>query len=273
MASLVTFIVLFTCFWFVLGWALTFAARRLGATRGRRRLWAGLLVSAALIIGGLLAELVLHLLLRLTNPMLFALEEFILGILVVYMVLRLSYKLSIARTLALLGVYVLVGAAYVVFTIAVVRPYIAEAFVMPTQSMSPTLMPGDRFVVNKRLTPRRWDVVAYRVVDPTGPTKYAKRLVGMPGERLRFEGTVLYVNDQRVERPASMAGDFLPEQHRAYMRYGDRNTIELGPDEVFLAGDDLAISKDSRYDGPSKWSDVAGVADLRYWPLSDAIIG
>ena len=37
------------------------------------------------------------------------------------------------------------------------RRYVVEAFIMPTASMSPTIVPRDRFLVHKLLTPKRWD--------------------------------------------------------------------------------------------------------------------
>lgn len=92
-----------------------------------------------------------------------------------------------------------------VLAVALLRPFVVEAFVVPTASMAPTIEPGNRIVVNKLLRPRRWDIVAYQT-NFDGPAIYCKRVIGLPGERLRFEGGNLYVNDKLVEPPALLAG-------------------------------------------------------------------
>jgi signal peptidase I len=141
---------------------------------------------------------------------------------------------------------------------------------MPTQSMSPTIEPDDRFAAFKLLRPRRWDLVVYWNNDARGRMPYVKRLVALPGERLRFDGGGVFINDQPVTVPAVLAGKChakLPGGARPETRYYDGDTITLGPDEYFLIGDNIDISADSRINGPSKSADLIGVIDLIYWPL------
>jgi len=106
------------------------------------------------------------------------------------------------------------------------------------------------------------------------PRIYCKRLIGLPGEQLRFEEGNLYVDNQPVTPPAVLAGrlhasltDAGPEA-----RYRDGETISLAGDEYFFIGDNVEASKDSRFDGPSRRGAILGVVDVLYWPLGRARI-
>ena len=141
---------------------------------------------------------------------------------------------------------------------------------MPTGSMSPTIDPQDRFVVNKLLSPRRFDLIAYHANDPPENPIYVKRLIALPGERLRFESGDLYINDQKMHVPDVIAGRCRATVGRNPSRgdlYRDGETIQLGPDDYFLLGDDIDISLDSRWQGPSPKSSTVGVVDVIYWPV------
>jgi len=193
---------------------------------------------------------------------------------VAFFVLKQAFRLSSARTMSPFSAYIVGSALLVAFVVGVLRPNLVEAFVMPTQSMAPTINPSDRFVANKFIAPKRWDLVAYRNNDKD-QNVFCKRLVGLPGERLRFEGGQLFVNDQAVAGPAILAGRFhaaTPHETGSAARYHDGETILLGQDECFLLGDNLEISGDSRYFGPSPRTSLIGVIDVIYWPPSRARI-
>lgn len=188
----------------------------------------------------------------------------------VFLILRSAFKLTSKRTFAPFVAYAAVVLAQLGLAMFVVKPFIAEAFVLPTNSMSPTIEPGDRFVVNKLIGARRLDLVAYWSQDAE-PALYCKRLIGLPGERLRFEHGGIYVDDQPIALPPVLAGrcraspSALPP-NRA--RYRDGESIVLGKDEYFFIGDNVDVSADSRLVGPSRDSSLVGVVDFLYWPLS-----
>jgi signal peptidase I len=94
----------------------------------------------------------------------------------------------------------------------VIRHFCVEAFKIPTSSMEPTLfgnhpsekIRGDRILVNKFVyrfsEPRRWDVIVFKY--PLDRTKnFIKRLVGLPGERIRLWGGNLYVKAETGDGP------------------------------------------------------------------------
>jgi len=101
----------------------------------------------------------------------------------------------------------------VALVVLVLRSFIFEPFRIPSDSMMPTLLDGDFIVVNKfayglRLPvlntrvvpvgePRRGDVVVFRY--PADPSvNYIKRLVGLPGDRVRVLSDRLIVNGEPV---------------------------------------------------------------------------
>jgi signal peptidase I len=101
----------------------------------------------------------------------------------------------------------------VALLVLVLRSFIFEPFRIPSDSMMPTLLDGDFIVVNKyayglRLPvinrkvvdigrPQRGDVVVFRY--PQDPTiNYIKRLVGLPGDRVRIHNDLLIINGQPV---------------------------------------------------------------------------
>jgi signal peptidase I len=250
--------------------AVAWAARAVGSPRGR--LGVGLLVVLGLMGLGVIAFVLLSLVPSGRVGVVLAFAVLVAQVVAAYFVHRRAFRLSARRAFAPFAAYFGVPVAFLGFGFGVIRPFVTEAFSIPTKGMAPTLEAGDRISVNKLLTPRRWDLVAYRATerdwqtDAEIPVVYCKRLVGLPGERLRFEGGQVYVNDQRQPAPGVVAGRYTMSLPFAQGNYRDGETIQLGPTEIFLLGDNVDHSGDSRVHGPSDRSQVVGVVDLRYWP-------
>ncbi|MBC7784215.1 MAG: signal peptidase I [Burkholderiales bacterium] len=272
MISLGVFITIFAISLFSTAWALSLSARAVGSPRGRFRV--ALIVAALLIVLGIVFAVMEAAMTPTVPPQVpvTGLVLLIVQVIAIFFILRSTFDLTVKRTFAPFGTYVALILVQLVLTVFVIKPFIVEAFVMPTKSMSPTIEPGDRFVVNKLIRPRRLDLVAYWN-DDAEPAIYCKRLIGLPGERLRFEQGGLYVNDQPIALPPVLAGrcsasvSTLPFNRS---RYRDGESIRLGEDEYFFIGDNVEASADSRLAGPSRASSVVGVVDFLYWPLSKA---
>jgi signal peptidase I len=250
--------------------AMAWAARAVGSPRGRFSV--GLL--AILILTGLdLAVLLISVAVEqpTTVPGIIATGLFWMAVqlCLTFTVLRKAFRLSFGRTFAPLGSLLGVSILFAVLILAVLRPHVSQTFVIPSASMSPTLDPGDRFFVNKLAQPRRWDLIAYWNAGISSPrrTIYCKRVIGLPGEQLRFDNGQIYIKDQLQTAPTVLAGR-LTVNMRYGSRYRDGETISLGPNEIFVIGDNVSNSADSRMSGPSNTSDIVGVVDLQYWPLS-----
>jgi signal peptidase I len=141
-----------------------------------------------------------------------------------------------------------------------VRPFVVEAFYIPSESMVPTLRVGDRVLVNKfiyRFTePERGDIVVFQSVEGGGED-LIKRVVGVPGDEISVRGGRLFVNGEPQRDPyvnkkfpdtSSSAPTSVPQGH------------------VFVMGDNRANSRDSRYFGTVPQRNIEGEAFLRFWP-------
>lgn len=172
---------------------------------------------------------------------------------------------------------VLIIAVVVAF---VVRMFIVQAYHIPSLSMAPTLDKGDRVIVN-RLSYQfsdisRGDVVVFAKPpnQPSDANDLIKRVIGLPGETVRFRDGNVYVDGLRVEetsyisqpdstRPRSPSGipGCAQEQPAADMCVVPQGTI-------FVMGDNRTGSQDSRVFGPIEIDTVVGRAFVRVWPVS-----
>ena len=136
---------------------------------------------------------------------------------------------------------------------------------------------GDRFLINKWLIPRRWDIIVFNCPDDPGEL-YAMRLVGLPGERVEL-----------VDGEVTIDGKIAPKpEYLRYLHYVDRplvygwhgwgqegQAVTLGADEFFVLGDFSPRSRDSRQwesnpTGHPPYAlprdNIKGVATHIYWP-------
>ena len=131
-------------------------------------------------------------------------------------------------------------------------------------SMLPRLEDSDRLFINKfvyRFTAiERGDVVVFRY--PRDPEKsYIKRVIALPGDRLRIDQVTVWVNGKRVSEP------YVPEEYRDNESMAE--TI-IPADNYFMMGDHRCISWDSRKFGPVERSLIYGKAVFVLWPARDA---
>ena len=164
-------------------------------------------------------------------------------------------------------VYVLAGVVFCMTNIAVVyfdRSFVADAFLMPTRSMSPTIQPGDRFLVDKLWFSRnrinRGDVVVYRSSGPGSPL-LAKRVAGLPGDEIEIENERVFVNGAEWNDPHAVLTGPLP-RIEGLVDYGP---LKVPPGCYFVLGDNRRNSMDSRMTGPIPLSDLRGIVRLIFW--------
>jgi signal peptidase I len=130
-----------------------------------------------------------------------------------------------------------------------------EPMLVKGGSMRPTLAPGQRIAVAPLLRPPgRGDLVV--VARPGhGDLEVVKRVVGLPGERLRLHPGGLEVDGQPV-----------PEPYLAGPPAAGTLELELGPAEYLVLGDHRAASTDGRDFGPVGADALLGRVRFAYWP-------
>ncbi|HET7380108.1 MAG TPA: signal peptidase I [Gaiellales bacterium] len=187
------------------------------------------------------------------------------------------------------------AAVEIVLTLAVAAgiAYLAQAYVVkpyrvPTGSMEPTLMPGDR-VIADRLSldfsnPSRGQIVVFHppvcqgdhnnegactTADPslrTGPSSetFIKRVIGLPGETIWARHGSIW-----IKPPAGRAYKLSEPYLQGRRTKAFPHTL-LPPKCYFMMGDNRNRSDDSRMWGcePRGW--MIGIARVRYWPASRA---
>lgn len=120
---------------------------------------------------------------------------------------------------------------------------------------------GTDFGKSIGLSYNRGDVVVFK--HPEQPKDFIKRIIAVPGDRIRIENGSYYVNGQRQDEIFSILnkqkrdGNFLKE---------DGPEVTLKQDEYFVSGDNRDVSFDSRELGAIKREWMKGKVVLRFWP-------
>jgi signal peptidase I len=140
--------------------------------------------------------------------------------------------------------------------------YVAEAYRIPTRAMKPTLIPGDRILVrkSKKYVPTRGDVVVFRS-PKDHKTPFVKRIAALVGETIEIKDKTIYIDGQKVQYPAFENIESLPDNLWLEEPY------KVPQDHIFLIGDNIANSEDSRFFGSIPMSDLIGKAYKIYWPI------
>lgn len=173
----------------------------------------------------------------------------------------------------------------VAFALALLlKTFLIQAFYIPSGSMEPTLMPGDRVLVMKAFdTPERGDIIVFEDPNPgrepdrsvvggflhwlseglgfarPADEDFIKRVIGLPGETVEIRDGKLYVDGARIREPY-LTG---PPDKRDY----GPTTVPEGT--LFVLGDNRRNSNDSRYGlGFIPRDKVVGEAFVIIWPPS-----
>jgi signal peptidase I len=180
----------------------------------------------------------------------------------------------------------------VVFTVFLLRGFIAEPFRIPSGSMLPTLEIGDFILVNKFSYGVRVPVINQKILDFGGPERgdvivfrypenpsldYIKRVVGVPGDEIAYYNKIVHVNGKKVDiKPVGVYQPGFPNVKRF-----NENLIGIEHDiliddlrpagdfiqtvpegSYFVLGDNRDNSRDSRYWGYVPDENLVGKAFL-----------
>ncbi|PIQ86306.1 MAG: signal peptidase I [Candidatus Omnitrophica bacterium CG11_big_fil_rev_8_21_14_0_20_45_26] len=162
------------------------------------------------------------------------------------------------------------GEPFVVAVIlaVIIRTFIIGPYKIPTGSMRPTLIEGDRIFVEK-VTYRfhdmkRGDVIVFKY--PLDSKKdFVKRLIAFGGEEAKIKDGQVYINDVLIDSNESIQKNYY--YNRNDWQYGKEGmAIRVPDDSLFVLGDNSAHSSDSRNWGFVKKRDVIGRAVVIWWP-------
>jgi signal peptidase I len=202
-------------------------------------------------------------------------------------------KETVMESIASMAVYLVAGLFMVTFNM--------QAFEIPTSSMVKTLLVGDHLFVD-RITaapPSNWirPVVAYRDIkrgdilvflSPETPGLYlVKRIIGVPGDRIRLRNATVYLNGEKLDEPyvihsvgtyvpyrdefpavAPELGLVAPEWHASLSSHIQNGEIVVPSNSYFAMGDNRDVSYDSRYWGFVPRENVVGRPMFLYWSFN-----
>lgn len=171
---------------------------------------------------------------------------------------------------------IIIAAALAIF----LRTFFFQIYKIPTTSMVPVLVPGDKIFVSK-LTygpkipfiplripgfrkPKRFDIIVFVPPIATERNKvYIKRLIGLPGDKIELRDGNIHINGKIAVDP-KIARNYYYNQGE----YGVRAKEMIVPEgKYFFLGDNSISSKDGREWGFADEKDIIGKAVLTWWPL------
>jgi signal peptidase I len=202
---------------------------------------------------------------------------------------RVHYEVKEFNRPLVYVLFFLVGVIYPAGSLMVLRANVFEAFLVPTASEAPNVLPGDHILVNKLAyrdtLPKRGDVVTFR--NPRNRTEnWIKRVIGLPGDTVEVRGNEVLVNGKKLERDPVPAASLsaIHEEISGAVFYetnaGRRYKIMLAPSSrpanyprtkvpegcCFVLGDNRNRSEDSRQIGFIPLGDILGVLQYIYYP-------
>lgn len=174
--------------------------------------------------------------------------------------------------------------------------FLVQAFVIPTPSMEDTLLVGDHLLVDKltfapsgRLGSwvlpysqvQRGDIVVFRYPEDPSQT-FVKRIVGVPGDHIRFQEQRLFLNGKPIEESYALHKQGMPDPYRdnfpslpnvslsqsatQMLAENVENGELIVPDGFYFAlGDNRDFSSDSRYWGFVPRRNIVGKPLVIYW--------
>jgi signal peptidase I len=173
-----------------------------------------------------------------------------------------------------------------------------RAYKMAANSMLPTLDSEDRIVADMRYyrshTPQRGDLIVFQFSYQDHPV-YIKRVIGMPGDRVKIVDQQVFVNGMRIREPyivhdaaapldpfganfpprspEYLQANMQPEWADEIFQYIHDGEITVPADKYFAMGDNRDHSWDSRYWGLIARDKIFGKGLYIYWSKNKSRIG
>lgn len=162
--------------------------------------------------------------------------------------------------------------------------FVAHPVRVDGRSMYPTLKDGEFGFTNVGGVllngVERGDIVVVTMEEEGQKTHWVKRVIGLPGDTVSCVNDVVYINGKVLDETKYIDPDYrqslvdkfgyfnkVPNANNANVE--DFEEVKLGDDEYYVMGDNRPYSKDSRYVGPVKKSQIFAKKMLVLLPISD----
>ena len=162
--------------------------------------------------------------------------------------------------------------------------FVAHPVRVDGKSMYPTLKDGEFGFTNVGGVllngVERGDIVVVTMEEEGQKTHWVKRVIGLPGDTVSCVNDVVYINGKVLDETKYIAPDYrqslvdkfgyfnkVPNADNTNVE--DFEEVKLKDDEYYVMGDNRPYSKDSRYVGPVKKSQIFAKKMLVLLPISD----
>lgn len=193
---------------------------------------------------------------------------------------------------------------FIIFIILLIlsKIFIWSVVVVDGHSMEPTLADRERLIIVKTTQINRFDIVVAKEKDSDGSSKdIVKRVIGMPGDTIKFNKDQLTINGKVYQEPylkdfqKQLANGQIEKTYGAYplnssLVKADRDyfvklaqtaqafttdgttgnptfEVKVPQGKYYLMGDNRIVSRDSRVVGSFSRKAIVGEAKLRIWPI------
>ncbi|KRM08242.1 MAG: signal peptidase I [Liquorilactobacillus ghanensis] len=148
-----------------------------------------------------------------------------------------------------------------------VKSFLLVPIQVAGNSMEPTLHSKEELLIIPPGRIKRFDVV---IIKTPNNVTYVKRVIGLPGDTLKYQNDHLYINHRRIAEP--FIKDQVADKSENYTSDFTLKELtglkKIPRNQYFVLGDNRRISKDSRTIGTIEGSWIVGKAVLIYWPLN-----
>jgi signal peptidase I len=169
---------------------------------------------------------------------------------------------------------------YALLVALLIRSFLYQPFYIPSSSMEPTLLIGDRIFVSKysygysrhslpfspnfsskryfKKTPKRGDVIVFKTPQDNR-TDYIKRLIGLPGDTIQFINGELYLNEKKIKRTskiididinlpgtANIFDEILPDGKKYTVVYSEEYNLNKNSDKYLVPPNKYFFMGDNR---------------------------
>lgn len=162
--------------------------------------------------------------------------------------------------------------------------FVAHPVRVDGRSMYPTLKDGEFGFTNVGGVllngVKRGDIVVVTMEEKGQKTHWVKRVIGMPGDTISCVNDIAFINGKVLDETQYIDPDYrqscvdqfgyfnkVPNADNSDVQ--DFEEVKLGDDEYYVMGDNRPYSKDSRYVGPVKKSQLFAKNMLVLLPISD----
>jgi len=181
-----------------------------------------------------------------------------------------SFKTRLIKRLAEVGLFFLELVKVVVLaavTIVLIRHFLFKPFYVRGASMQPNFYDKEYLIIDElsyRLRDiKRGEVIVFK--SPEDPKEYfLKRIIGLPGERVKVDGGKIVIYNQQYPEGKSLEEEYIDST----VITSGTITVTLSQDEFFVLGDNRPNSFDSRRFGSINSNAIVGRAIFRGWPIS-----